>query len=111
MTICSVDNLSGTGIGEIDDHVISLTSKKPSAVNGQGLGQPATFKVVGNVKVSINLRFDFLPDDLLFFSLNRRFFKAESKSWFERNGRTLGPIFLAASVVVVVVELADCSSA
>ena len=45
----------------------------------------------------------------LFFSFNRRFFNAESKSSFDLMGRTLGRIiFFGASVVVVVVELA-CS--
>jgi hypothetical protein len=47
------------------------------------------------------------PCALLFFSVNRRFFNAESKSSFERMGRTLGRIiFFGASVVVVVLELA-----
>lgn len=41
---------------------------------------------------------------LLFFSVNRRFFNAESKSSFDRMGRTLGLIiFFGTSVVVVVV--------
>jgi hypothetical protein len=50
-----------------------------------------------------------LPSLGLFFSLNRRFFNAESKSSFERIGRTDGRIiFFGASVVVVVVL--DCCS-
>jgi hypothetical protein len=44
------------------------------------------------------------PCALLFFSFARRFFNAESKSSFDRMGRTLGLIiFFGASVVVVVV--------
>lgn len=44
---------------------------------------------------------DFSPADFWLFSLRRRFFKAESNSSFDRNGRTLGPTFLGTSVDVV----------
>lgn len=111
MTVCSiqtwVDNLSGTRFGEIGDHVIDSESTNFINIamsNWQGLGQHllscwksrlATWNV-SQPKLAV------LPEDLIFFSLNRRFFNAESKSWFDRKGRTLGPIFLVASVVVVV---------
>jgi hypothetical protein len=71
--------------------------------SGQGLGQPQN--IAGKLR-SVN---QLSPDDLLFFSLRRRFFKADSNSSLDLNGRTLGPTFFGVSVVVVVVELDSLS--
>lgn len=108
-------NLSGTQFGEIGDHVIdsnqwiSLTSQ---TTRGQGLGQrqSGSCRKYRHELACQSTQVALSPVDFWLFSVKRRFFKADSNSSLDLNGRTLGRTFFGDSVVVVVVELADSSS-